>query len=88
MIPANFEEANTIFGPPEGMTEDDVKSIRAYVGEHLDSSAVTITCWKPTREELDSIEKTGRVWLMIFGKGMPPVAVTGWSPFKPADLIK
>ena len=43
MIPANFNEANTIFGPPDGMTEDDVKSIRAYVGKHPDDSSVTIT---------------------------------------------
>lgn len=39
-----------------------------------------ISCWKMTREELQTIQKTGRVWLVVLGQTMPPVMILGEKP--------
>jgi hypothetical protein len=42
---------------------------------------VVVSCWKVTREELDQIIATGRVWLTVCGETMPPCEVSGTRPF-------
>lgn len=79
MIPASFEESETYLGAPPGMESDcDPLSIARRVTE--DGHPVVISCWKPTREELEEIQRTGRVWLMVWGQTMPPVALVGTKP--------
>lgn len=77
MLPCNFDESNITLGPPEGMTEDEVHSLRAYKG-----FGQVITCWKPTVEELLEIQQTGRVWLRVMGDTMPPAALSGLNPWR------
>lgn len=55
--PTNFEEANVSLAPPEGVSEDDVGTLRV-----LRAGGDTYSCWKPSRAELDEIERTGRVY--------------------------
>lgn len=81
MEPTNFDEANLSLGPPEGMTEDEVRTLRVWRGTDEDMLPVVISCWKPTQEEIDEIQKTGRVWLRLYGQSMPPAAIQGHSPF-------
>jgi hypothetical protein len=78
-----FDEDNHVFDPPKGMTNEDCNSLSAYVGYDSDKRPVTITCWKVSKEELEEIIKTGRIWLFIFGHGMPPVALVAKHPFTP-----
>jgi hypothetical protein len=80
----DFPEANFTYGPPAGMTEDQVKSLRVFTGpthseDRLDREV--ISKWQLTPEELAEIARTGVVWLYIIGDGHPPVYVTGTSPF-------
>ena len=81
MEPCNFEQANFVFGPPAGQTEDDVGSLNAYRGPVDSGRICVISCFKPTAEELKEISQTGRVWLVVSGSKMPPVALLGKSPF-------
>lgn len=39
-----------------------------------------VSCWKLTRQELDEVNRTGRVWLIVLGRTMPPVAIDGVKP--------
>jgi hypothetical protein len=81
--PVSFEESNTVLGPPNGVTEDDCGSLFAFRGKmDATQTPVVITCWKPTREELNEIERTGRVWLMVWGQIMQPVVLTAFKPFQ------
>lgn len=80
MDAASFDQANSTLGPPRGLGEDDVTSLRVWRGSYEDSQPVVISCWKPTRAELDEIERTGRVWLHIWGATMPPALVSGFEP--------
>lgn len=85
MFPTSFDESNNVLGPPEGTSLEDCSVLSVFQGtisdgEHADQ--VVISCWKPTQEELDKINRTGRVWLYIWGPTMPPAAVSGYSPFQ------
>lgn len=74
MIPATFPEANTFFGPPQGLTESQVKSIPAYLGEaqgSLDGLQLAVVAWEPTPEELETIKNGGLIYLTCIG-GLPP----------------
>lgn len=82
MIFSNFKQANTVMDTPKDVSPDLVEPIRACRGQYENGTPFVITCWKPTRDELDEIQKTGRVWLTILGAGMPPVYLSGKSPFK------
>lgn len=84
MIPTDFEGSNIVFDPPEGQ-EKEVFSINAMVADTQNpptpESRVTITCWKPTKEELEEITKTGRIYVWFYcGGGLIPHLVTGHHP--------
>ena len=80
---AAFDEANINLGSPEGCTEEQVRTIRAWMGKYPDSGQpVIITCWKPSVADLEEIKKTGRIWLHLWGKVMPPVCLTTDFPFE------
>lgn len=82
MQATNFKESNQVIGPPKGVSEDDVQSINAWAGPMPPENwPVMITCWKPSKEELQEVIDTGRVWLHVYGHVMPPVSVSGHHPF-------
>lgn len=80
MVPSNFPQSNDCLSPPEGVDLDDCSVLSVWRGT-VDRQPVVISCWKPTKEELDEINKTGRIWLWIWGTTMPPAALTGSDPF-------
>ena len=86
MEASNFDEANMTLGPPVGVSEDRVQSLRVHRGTFHDTSeAFVLSCYKVTQEELDEINKTGRVWLYVLGPTMPPVILSGVHPFEEAS---
>lgn len=76
MFPTSFNESNHSLSPPLGMTEDQCESLATFQNGEL-----VVSCWKPTEEELQEIIRTKRVWLIIWGRTMPPAYVGGISPF-------
>ena len=81
MLPIAFDEENVIFDKPSSMSADDCEAISAWKGTDKDGKPMVITCWKLTKEELEEINKTGRVWLYVLGGGMPPVSLQVSHPF-------
>jgi len=71
--PTDFEGANKVFHPPEGM-EDRCSDLTVF----QDKTSV-ISCWKLSEEELAEVNRTGVVWLRVHGQGTPPVKVSGHS---------
>ncbi len=84
MIATAFDEDNSVIGPPPGMTDEQVQYLSVYRGNAQFGNPVVISCWKPTAEEMAEIARTGRVWLIVMGQTMPPVMVSGITPFQPA----
>ncbi len=81
MEAASFPQANTVLDPPPGMTLDDCTVLNVWRGITPDNIPVVVSCWKPSKEELEQIQKTGRVWLWVWGQTMPPVALDVDHPF-------
>ena len=83
MIPTSFDESNHVLDKPPGMTYEQCQALSVWQGESSDGVPLVVSAWKPTREELESIKRTGRVWLIVLGQTMPPVSLEGTSPFEP-----
>lgn len=75
MIPANFPQANTVFGPPSDLDPSQCQSIPAFLGTigagNLDGAKTVIVAWKPLPEELAQLNAGGLVYLGCIG-GLPP----------------
>jgi len=80
-VPCSFPEETRVFGPPVGMTEDEVYSLCASE-VNWDNQKAVVTCWKPTKEGLEEINKTGRIWVATMGEGLVPMCVLASSPFE------
>ena len=78
---ASFDEANTVLGKPQDMTHEQCEAASVCRTQNADGVMVVVSCWKVTKEELEEIQRTGRVWLIVAGHTMPPVNLTGISPF-------
>jgi hypothetical protein len=82
MIAASFDEANTVLDTPKGMTPDNCEPLSVWRGPLDNGIPAVISCWKLTQNELEEINRTGRVWLLVMGSTMPPVALSGSRPFQ------
>lgn len=87
MEACSFDESNYTLHPPEGMTAEECNALSVWVGEMTPNNGMgpipgVISCWKLRKEELEEINRTGRVWLVIYGRGMPPVALQTKKPFE------
>ena len=84
MQPADFDGSNAVMNEPRDMTLDQCEVLNVQMGVMplADGSSVpaVLSCWKPSQGELEIIKETGRVWLAVCGRGMPPVVVTGYRP--------
>lgn len=81
MFPASFDESNDALSKPVGMTADECQALSVWRGPTENGLPVVVSCWKPTAAEIEEIQRTGRIWLMVWGHTMPPVAVCGETPF-------
>jgi len=81
MVPANFPESNLVLGKPAEMTNEDCDPLCVQRGvvllDEQQPFPVVKSCWKLTADELEQVNKTGRVWLVILGYSMPPVILSG-----------
>ena len=78
MTPVAFAEATTMLAPPDGCETEVVHlPVRRLDG-------MLVSCWRPSKAEIDEIVRTGVVWLAVWGRHtQPPVLVTGHK----ADVI-
>ena len=83
MIATSFDESNVVLDKPPQLSYEQCSAVSAYAGQSDGGLPVVITCWKLTKEEFELIQKTGRVWLTLFGGGMQPACLSVESPFVP-----
>ena len=81
MIPTAFDEDNTVLDRPPGMAEEDCLPLSVHIGQDVNQNPVVISCWKVTDAELAEIIRTRRVWVIVAGHQMLPIAPVGISPF-------
>lgn len=81
MIATAFDEENLVLDAPPGMTADECEPLSVWRGDDDAGNPVVISCWKPTTEEWKEMQRTGRIWIIVHGRTMPPIAPVGVSPF-------
>jgi hypothetical protein len=84
MIATSFNESNHVLDKPPDMSYDECDPLCVWVGNNPAGIPMVISCWKLTANELALINQTGKVWLTILGRTMPPSALSVQSPFSPA----
>jgi len=86
MIPASFDESNDSLSKPNDMSHEQCEALSVWRGNmevgQGDQLPTVVSCWKLTKEELEEVNRTGRVWLFVVGYTMPPVIMSGHKPFK------
>lgn len=80
MEAAAFDGENTVLHPAPGSDLDRVQPLSVQLGRTADGLPAVLSCWRLTREELDEVNRTGRVWLLVMGRSMPPASVEGVRP--------
>ena len=84
MFPASFHESNGYLGKPPDMTHDECDALSVWRGDvTVDGGGAVpavVSCWKLTPDELEEVNRTGRVWLYVVGRTMPPVMMAGNKP--------
>lgn len=61
-------------------TADGCAPLPVVLGQG-DYGPVLISAWELDVDEMELIQKTGRVWLWVQGTAQPPVSITVESPF-------
>jgi hypothetical protein len=74
MKPINFKESTHVYTPPEGM--DGCGDLHVH-----DTGEALISKWQLSAVELAEINRTGCVYLWVWGRGQPPVVIEARDPF-------
>lgn len=77
----DFKESNFTYQPPKGMTVEQCIPLPVCRGTTTENEPVVISCWELSPEELEQINREGKVWLLVTGTGQPPVRLQTETPF-------
>ncbi len=67
----DFPGSNRSYGPPEGVTEDQCKTLHIFT-----NGACLVSCWEFTDEEIAEIVRTRRAFLSVWSPGKTPGLVS------------
>lgn len=81
MSSIDFPEANFTYSKPKDMTDEQCIPLQVWKGLDSNSFPVIISKWSLSAEDMEEIKKTGSVYLIITGTGMPPVSLHVETPF-------
>lgn len=77
MIPSGFPQSNHVFDKPADMDRDSCDALSVELGIYQDLKVPIVqSCWKLTKDELEEVNRTGRIWLCVCGTMMPPVILS------------
>lgn len=84
MKPIQTKYSNRIFKLPGGTEENDLP-LEQTTDE--DNNTILISTWELSDTELDDIEATGKIQLVVWGVGTPPVSLRVVTPSEESDLV-
>lgn len=89
MLAIDFPEVNN--RPPIEVSDEAHLGIPSYHGPVilLDQEYTfpgIITCWKLSKEDMELIQETGCVWMLVEGNIMQSTSLTTENPFKNGAL--
>jgi len=86
MIPVDFKEANFTFTRPKSMTDEQCGDLRVWKGYDLAGFPIIVSCWRLSKEDLEEINRTGKIWLSVTSEVTPPVSLFTEYPFQNAKV--
>lgn len=81
MVPVAFPEANMVLSRPPTMTDQECEPLHVTSTTDANGHSVIVSCWKLTLEEVKALTEGKRLWLIVYGGVMPPIALSGVHPF-------
>lgn len=86
MIPVDFPERNFVFTKPKGWTDEQCSDLPVWRGQvpidEVGNTAETIiSCWQPSKEDIEAIVAGKPIFLYVTGSGQPPVSLSTDCPF-------
>jgi hypothetical protein len=86
MLAINFPEKNLVYSKPQGWTDEQYSDLDVWKGDVAidDKGAVAttiISCWQPSKEDIDAIVAGKPIWLFITSEVQPPVSLSTEYPF-------
>lgn len=73
-----FHPNERVISPPPGK-EQEITGLRVLDAHFDNGQHVMISCWQLTAEDLQRINETGVIYLMVASTGHPPVKLTAHS---------
>lgn len=74
MTPISFPGSREI-GKPKSMTEEECSSIQAANGTDDSGFPFWLTAWKPSKEDLDALNRGEPVYVKTLSNGLPPMVL-------------
>lgn len=75
-LPSEFFGQNVVFAKDQ----PEYLPLPAFLDKQI---PLTVTCWKLSPEELEEVQKTGKVYIVIHSAIMQPMNVEGKNPLVP-----
>jgi hypothetical protein len=76
-----FNGANDVMGRPAGSTAEECEDGIVHRGIDAETGWPVFTlCFKMSDEELEEFKKSGKLFVQLYGEGMPPVGMSTWNP--------
>lgn len=85
MTPIDFVESNERVDARVPVADVGMQPLSVFRGV-TDGTRIMISCWQLTPEEMAEVQRTGRVWLLVFNDEHPVVHMAGESPFGPPAI--
>lgn len=80
MKPVKTKNTNSILRAPEG--NDNVIDLPITRLEFKDGSHAVESCWKLSKEELEKVKETGKIYFVCMGETHPPILLSAESQLK------
>lgn len=75
MMPVDFPGTNITFTKPAGWKDEDCADLKAMVGAHDDGSYFVLTAWKPSKEDIEAINRGEPIYMKTHGAGFTPTSM-------------
>lgn len=86
MIPIHFPQANTTFGPPPDLTDEQCGTVHAYRGTvergSVEGTPHVIVAWKPDKLDLEAINRGEPIFIAMLGGLAPHMLTTSFESAK------
>jgi hypothetical protein len=100
MLACDFPQRNAVLGKPRDLTDEQCYGLPCH--RYIDSNGrgQIISCWRPSREDLQEFTRTGQIWVTTMGfkavAALPlsaenitltPFCLMAENPFEPCETL-